>query len=340
LRQIAEYGASEFYCGELAKRMVVGLKKLNCDLSEDDFAQHKTEVNTSLTMAFAGHELATSPPNSQGFVLLETLAALESLKIPLDPLGEKSRALLHASLMAAEDRDQYLGDPKTAHIPLSQLLDQTDLAVRLQKRLNKDARQTSFEGEHARGDTVAVCSIDTEGNSISLIQSVYQTFGSVVMEPETGVIFHNRARGFSFNPNASNKYIPNTRPAHTLMPLLIRKNGRTIMSIGTMGGRAQPQILAQVLAGALDEDMKPEDVLRQPRWIVGARDIDFVNLTVAIEADAPSALDNYLAIPGIDLVRIDSCTESVGHTQLVRLSPTNQLEAASDPRADGSASIV
>ena len=112
------------------------------------------------------------------------------------------------------------------------------------------------------------------------------------------------------------------------------------MSIGTMGGRAQPQILAQVLAGALDEDMKPEDVLRQPRWIVGARDIDFVNLTVAIEADAPSALDNYLAIPGIDLVRIDSCTESVGHTQLVRLSPTNQLEAASDPRADGSASIV
>jgi oxamate amidohydrolase len=335
---MAAEGLSSFYRGAVAQRLVAGLQRLGCPLTAADFGRHQTEVTAPLAYSFRGLDLITCPPNSQGFVLLETLAALDALDLPLEAHGPGATALLHAGLLAAADRDALLGDPAHAPLPLDELLDRAQLARRLSARLAGEP-VPDFSARPAHGDTVAICAMDSEGRAVSVIQSVFQTFGAAVLESETGIVLHNRARGFSLVPGAPNELLPGTRPAHSLMPLLLRQQGVTLAAVGTMGGKAQPQILAQLLEGVMDPVQPLSRVLARPRWVVGARDIEFPGPTVAIEADAPAQLDEYLSIPELAVVRIPACSESVGHAQAVRREPNGSLTGASDPRADGSCAV-
>lgn len=339
LRQLAAEGAQCFYRGALAQRLTDGLRRLGAPFDPEDFATHDTVVEAPLELAWKGYTLQTSPPNSQGFALLEAVAALEAAGIELDALGPDAAALLHANLMAAEDRDRFLGDPQRVRLPLEALLAPPVLRERLDDRLARQRRHRPGAGVPAHGDTVAVCALDAEGGAVSLIQSCYQTFGAGLLDPDTGVIFHNRARGFSLDENAANALLPGTRPMHTLMPLLVRRGGAVCAVLGTMGGRAQPQILAQLLPGTLQWERPLEEVLAAPRWVVGGKDIGFDTTTVAIEADAPAALDEQLQIDGVAVARIAARSESVGHAQLIRRSADGGLQAAADPRSDGAAVI-
>jgi gamma-glutamyltranspeptidase len=106
-----------------------------------------------------------------------------------------------------------------------------------------------------------------------------------------------------------------------------------------MGGRAQPQILAQLIPGIFEAGASLAAVLSAPRWVMGARDIDFDRPTVAIEADAPEHLDTALRIEDLDLARIPARNERVGHAQLITVGPDGVLQAASDPRSDGAAEV-
>jgi oxamate amidohydrolase len=341
LETLAREGAQDFYTGAIARRLVTGLTQVGCPLTGADLAQHRSLVDEPLSLARGDHEILTSPPNSQGFVLLEALAALDAAGIPVDALGADAAYLLSSLLLAAGDRERYLGDPRRSALPLAQLASPARLAARLRERCAQGtAPSGAMAPSPAHGDTVAVCALDCEGRAVSLIQSVYQTFGAAIMDGETGIILHNRARGFSLTPGAANEWAPAERPAHTLMPLLVQRAGHITASLGTMGGRAQPQILAQLLPGVLDPQQSLANVLRAPRWVFGARDLDFNQPTIAIEADAPQQLDVVLRMPGLDTVRIPAVDERVGHAQLARVASDGALEAASDPRSDGAAEVV
>jgi oxamate amidohydrolase len=334
LQRLAEAGLADFYTGKLARQLLEGLRTAGSPLAEIDFATHRTGVGSALCLELGELTLETSPPNSQGFVLLEALAALgvAGLNRSGDPGG-----VLRALLMAIEDREKYLGDPQRSPVPLDLLLDPQLLRQRLRA---PEIGSSRAESPPAHGDTVAVCSLDNNGLGVSLIQSVFQLFGSGVLEPCTGVIFHNRGRGFSLKPGAPNELAPRTRPAHTLMPLLVRRRRRLEAVLGTMGGRAQPQILAQILGGVLDRQTPLQATLRAPRWVAGSLDIDFPEPTIAVEADAPAGLAQELTAPGFEQARIPPLSEIVGHAQVIRVASTGVLEAASDPRSDGEASVV
>lgn len=339
--RLAREGPADFYSGCIARELTAGLRRLGCPLTLEDLKEHRTEVCEPLSIGHSGGEILTSPPNSPGFALLETIAALDAVTIPIDPLGDNAGYLLVALLLAIEDRDRYLGDPRRSPVLLSRLLSTESLERRFRERYAKcSVDRHSLRETTGHGDTVAVCAIDSHGTAVSLIQSVFQTFGSALIEPATGVILHNRARGFSLSTGAPNEWAPGERPAHTLTPLLIRRAGRIAAALGTMGGRAQPQILAQLLPGSLDLLRPLGEVVRAPRWVFGARDIDFDAATVAIEADAPEHLDGRLSLDGLRCVRIPPLDERVGHAQVVRVAGDGTLEAASDPRSDGAAQVV
>jgi gamma-glutamyltranspeptidase len=336
LEGLARDGLADFYSGSIGNRLVSGLTRVGSLLSLADFTEHRTELAVPLQLDYRGVRIHTSPPNSQGFMLLEAIAALDTLAIDIESSGRNARYLLWALLLAAEDRDQYLGDPRRVAVPWSDLLAPERLRQRLKARAaGKHASAGPAVSIPAHGDTVAVCAIDSSGVAVSLIQSLYQTFGSGLLDPDTGVIFHNRARGFSLSPGAPNELTPRTRPAHTLCPVLIRRNARSVAALGTMGGRAQPQILAQIIPGALEMNASLADVLKSPRWVVGARDMDFARPTVAIEANAPANLDTILNVDDLNVARIPARDERVGHAQIVRLELDGSFQAAADPRSDG-----
>ncbi|MEV0477381.1 gamma-glutamyltransferase, partial [Streptomyces prunicolor] len=223
---------------------------------------------------------------------------------------------------ASAARDLLLGDPLgPSPIDLDGLLRPAPLA-------GARPPEPSFR---PAGDTVAITAVDASGLAVSLIQSVYQTFGSGICEPETGIVLHNRGSAFSLLPGHPALIGPGLRPPHTLCPVLGR-SAELLLAAGCQGGRAQPQILAQTVPELMDPAADPAGVLDRPRWVIGARDIGHETQTLLAEPGSVPAGTFPSVVP---VVVAPGRTDLAGHTQAVRLSADGRLDGASDPRADG-----
>lgn len=328
LRTIACDGVSAFYRGEVGRAFVDGVRALGSRLSASDLAAHDTEITEPLAAPFGSRQVVTAPPNSQGFVLLEILLLLERLGLAPDALGEPAAALARAFELASRDRDLYLADPRFSRVPVDELLT-SDHIDRLGRRVQRVA---------ASGDTVAVVAADDEGWAVSVIQSVFSSFGSGLLEPSTGIVCHNRGASFSLDDSSSNVLRGGKRPAHTLMPVLVLNDAGLEIVAGTMGGFAQPQIHAQIL-GRLLSGMDVSAAVSAPRWVTGGVDAGDRRDVVWIERSAFERCGRALESTGRHLIVLEDGDEEVGHAQYI-VARDGAWSAASDARADGSAVVL
>jgi gamma-glutamyltranspeptidase len=355
LEAVAEHGAEPVYRGGVAEELATGLRALGSPMTPEDLAAHQTQVVRPLGGRYRAREILTTPPNSQGFALLQTLAALERVDPAPDPLGVSAAVMAELFRAVSEDRDRWLCDPRRWPVPLDELLGEEhvdDLARRARDAMvgasgaeglpsggrGKGAGpRGSPEAPTPPGDTVAVVAMDAEGYAVSLIQSVFDTFGSGILEPSTGLILHNRGTSFSLDPEHPATLEGGVRPPHTLTPVLVLDpNGRVEAAVGTMGGRAQPQILAQVLVRLLDHAASPERAVAAPRWIVPHATAGERSEGVLAEPQAAEAIERSGAFRAHRMVVLDRHAEDAGHAQAV-VATRGRLAAGSDPRADGSA---
>ncbi|MEE4274335.1 MAG: gamma-glutamyltransferase, partial [Thermoleophilia bacterium] len=357
LGRVAAEGARVFYRGEIGERFCAGLGARGGLLAPADLVAHETEVTSPLRLEALGHEFLTTAPNSQGFALLEVLAALHRLGDWIDPLGAEAGTLARLFAHVIEDRRRRLGDPRAGAAAVDDLygagraeeLAAAVAAARAEEpsATLRDAAARADGGPvpgsaatRPDGDTVALVAADDEGYAVAVIESLFDGFGSGVLEPSTGIICHDRGAGFSLEPGSANLLRPGVRPAHSLMPLLVRRGGRLRVVAGTMGGWAQPQIHTQMLSRLLGRDEPAELALAAPRWTV---DVDYTGdpaLSVWHEGRVPRAARAALARSGLPLVAGDEVDDLAGHAQYILLGADGSIDAASDPRADGRAVVV
>jgi gamma-glutamyltranspeptidase/glutathione hydrolase len=328
---LAEGGPDEFYTGGLAARTVEYLRSRGSVLDAADFAEFHPEVGNPVSVDFRGLTVSTSPPNTQGFVMLRALRAIDELGIdaPLaDGLGTLMRMFHHGNRLRAD----HLADPRYATVDVAALV-------------NDDLRAaTSLVDATAalsvpRGDTVGIAAADSDGMAVSLIQSVFHAFGSGLVDPRTGILFHDRGTSFSLRPGSPNLLAPRKRPVHTLMPMIVTEAGELRQVLATMGGQGQPQILTQVflrmLAGA-----GAADAIAAPRAIVGRQMLGGTEDTVVVESDADGEALAALRASGLSVDEVPPHTEGLGQANVVTTDSSGQLTAAADPRADGSAIVA
>jgi gamma-glutamyltranspeptidase / glutathione hydrolase len=271
LQAIASDGADAFYRGPLARVFASHLRARGGLLEEADFASHRADWVDPIRTSFRGVDVCELPPNTQGFVALEMLNILEPWD--LRSLGHNSAEYLHllieAKRLAFADRDALLADPR--HVPaalLNELVSKSYAAVR---RHAIDGGRAALEvgpgtGAARRdgppvgsGDTVCLTVVDEDGNAVSLIQSLFESFGSAVVAGDTGVVFQNRGSLFSLDPAHPNCVAPAKRPFHTLVPAMALRDGRPWLSFGVMGGDMQPQGHVQVILNLLEFRMSIQD---------------------------------------------------------------------------------
>ena len=330
LRRLARNGADELYRGETGARLVAGLAALGCRLTEADLEAHRVDVEAALSRTAGDLELHTMGANSQGFCLLQILAAVAHIGLD-DPLGAGAPTLASIFRESARDRDTHLADPAAMTRPVESLLTQEHVAALAQRAATSAARPEMTTPAH--GDTIAVVAADANGLSVSLIQSIFSGFGSGVLEPETGILLHNRGACFSSDPASPNALGPGKRPLHTLMPLVGTRAGRAEWVAGTMGGRAQAQIHAQMLLRrAAGADVAT--AVSAPRMIVG--DLEIGGRGVAVEEDFAAARDAF-GRAGIEPDVMPRLSEAAGHAHAIVPVADGRFEAASDPRSDGAA---
>jgi gamma-glutamyltranspeptidase/glutathione hydrolase len=238
-----------------------------------------------------------------------------------------------------------LADPRFADVPVDRLLGDchVEWVAAEALRLLKAPHTTGNRGgvrpacPPPKGDTVAVVSADADGWAVCVIQSVFHSFGARILEPSTGIVCQNRGACFTLDERSPNVLAGGKRPAHTLMPVLVFRGGQLAGVAGTMGGRAQPQIHAQVLGRLAYEEVDVTSAIAAPRWVVGSLDAGGPSDTVFIERGASERCGAALAAAGFDQVILDDWDDDVGHAQYISVSPAGAFTPVSDPRADGSA---
>lgn len=336
LARIADGGAAALYEGEVGEELVTCLRALGSTIGIDDLRAHRTEVCEPIALRVEGCEVLTAPPNSQGLVLLETLAALEELGTG-DYLGTDAGLLGGLFRLAAADRDRHLGDPRFGRVPVEELLSRehvAELAATARDSGAAAAEVGGFSGTSS-GDTIALVTADANGQSAVVVQSVFASFGAGILDPASGIICHNRGAFFSLDPGSPNVLEGGKRPTHTLMPTILRQEGRVVGLHGTMGGPAQPQIHAQVLL-RMRGGMNPARAVAAPRWVVAEPADGGTGADAYTEADLEPAATDALRAAGFAVHPLAPLSEAVGDAQVIRRSG-GVLSAAADPRADGSA---
>ncbi len=132
--------------------------------------------------------------------------------------------------------------------------------------------------------------VDEDGNAVSLIQSVFQQFGSAFIVPGTGVLLNNRMNGFSLDSASPNCLAGGKRPIHTLNTYMVQREGELMMLGGSPGGHFQTQTNFQVLTNVIDHGMHWQAAMDAPRWYHDA-DTDALTLESRFELDVASALE-------------------------------------------------
>ena len=325
LRRLAEDPRS-IYTGRVAAQLVAFLRAAGGTHTEDDFAAHTAEVDAALALDAAGARWYAAPPPSVGAVLLGLASTLD------EGARTDGAALLDAALRGVRARAEHLGDPRTAPVDVAAML---ALGV-------DDALPSSAPEAPAQGDTVAITAADDEGWAVTLIQSVFHTFGSGLLDPETGIVLHNRGAAFTLDPASPARLRPGSRPPHTLCPVIVDDASSTVIA-GCQGGRAQPWILSQLLPALRDPATPLADTLAVPRWLVGDVDLGQDRLSLVVEPGADPRVVARAEATGLPVARFAGPDDSAGHVQVIRRTPAAGsilLEAASDPRADGAAILA
>jgi gamma-glutamyltranspeptidase len=338
LATLAEQGPAALYRGTLGEALCAGLVARGVPLSTDDLRAHRTDQAPALHLPVDGWTVFAGRPSSQAYLVLRALGALA--EVPGDgPLHRRISAaqLAVAFHLLTQERDAVLGDPESMTTDVADLL--TPDALRgLVDRATAAAPTPGAAAAAAGpdGDTVAVVAADDEGRSVSLIQSLFHGFGSMVLEPTTGILMHDRGACFSLDPASPNVLAPGKRPLHTLSPVLAERTGagdRHRLVVGTMGGHVQPQILTQVLSRLIDGD-GAADAVGAARFTVGAWDEgdpeDGANVESDLDPQMRAELDAY---PG-PVTLLEPHSGSVGHAHGIRVRD-GAFDVGSDPRADG-----
>jgi gamma-glutamyltranspeptidase/glutathione hydrolase len=330
LRIIAREGREGFYAGEVAEDIVGELRALGGLHTVEDFAAQRANYVEPISIAYRGVELCELPPSNHGIVALMLLKMLERLGLPPDPVSaERYHVQLEAARFAFAMRDTFVADPDMADVPVEHMLSAAvidDLAGRVdRKRRREDLGPLP---EPPGSDTVYFAIVDQEGMAVSFINSLYDDFGSGIVTSKTGVVLHNRGKGFVCDPEHRNCIAPGKRPMHTLVPAMVLKDGKPLMTFGVMGAHFQPMGHVYIMTNMFHYGMDPQEAIDTPR-------VFFDGDTVLVEEAVPAGV-----VAGL---------KQLGHSVAARRMPWGGAQAvvidrergvltgASDPRKDGMA---
>jgi gamma-glutamyltranspeptidase/glutathione hydrolase len=175
-------------------------------------------------------------------------------------------------------------------------------------------------------DTVYLTVADRNRLAVSFINSVYWSWGSGIVTEKTGIALQNRGAGFVTTPGHPNCIGPAKRPLHTIIPAMVRKNGRIVMSYGVMGGNYQPMGHVAVAMNRYVHGLDPQEALDHPRLFPEGGQL-------LVEEGIGAELRAALARLGHAVV---AAGDPLGGGQAIAIDHgTGVLQGGSDPRKDG-----
>ena len=329
LRRIAQIGRAGFYEGPVMEDMLAALQSFGGVHTADDFANTACTPTEPVAGTYKGQELVEHPPNGQGATAILLLNILKHFDIAnMDPRGvERIHIEAEAAKLAYDARNRFIADPDHMSRIDAFLSPETagQLAALIDPKRAMPSAAPLTEAIHK--DTIYITVVDKDRMVVSLIYSIFHGFGSGIASEKYGILMQNRGAGFTLAEGHPNEMKGGKRPMHTIIPALLKEQGRVTMPFGVMGGAFQPAGHARFLSNMVDFGMDMQEAMDLPRAFA---DQGQMRVERGFGDDVRQALSDL----GHDVVIPPG---PIGGAQAIRIHEDGVLEGASDCRKDGCA---
>jgi gamma-glutamyltranspeptidase/glutathione hydrolase len=388
LEQIARAGADGFYRGAVAERLVSDLRGKGSAMRLTDLSRYFAADREPITTTYRGTTVySAAPPVSGGTTLVAQLNLLEQFQQP--KLYTDDAATLHAMVTAWQlipSGRGRTGDPSLWPINTDifsnkdtararwkcydprQLLapgvannvascDTVRRATSPGPESHAAADDDCFGQQHAPGSvcrangTTAFAVADTDGNVVSVTQTLGTWGGNFYVSPGLGFLYNDKLTSYGTDPAGYGARIPFARHGSTLAPTIVyRGNGserRPILAVGAAGNQWITSAVFQTLVGVVDFGLGPQQALELPRFIPSGRGggpgpgaATTRQLTVDIEDGFSPDVMKALQAMGYEFNRISVRGElRMGYGAAVVIG-NGVVTAGADPRRSGTAGAV
>ncbi len=359
-RLIAEQGRGAFYEGELARAMLQTAREYDGLFTERDFREFHARWQDPISTTYRGHTIYEAPPNSSGHALLEELSIIETFDIA--SMGYLSAEAVHimveAKRLALADREAYMADPDFVDVPLQGLIAKEYAAERAGLidperyapiviegdpwKYTGRARpvSSSRRGREPGSDTTCFVVADKAGNAVCQLQSIQSVFGSGLVAEGTGILLNNRMTYWHLEEGHPNCLQPGKRVRHTMNPVMVFRDGKLFLVLGTPGADTQVQTNLQCISHIIDFSLTVTEAVEAPRWRhLGSNTESTVPHTCVdalyLEDRFPVATIEGLQQRGHPVQMVGDWGATGSEMMIQVNADTGALFGAADPRRDG-----
>ncbi|MDB5660974.1 MAG: gamma-glutamyltransferase [Cypionkella sp.] len=327
LRRVASQGRAGFYEGEVAEDMVASLQAMGGTHTLEDFAATACTYEPPVAGDYKGTELVEHPPNGQGATAILLLNILKHFDLTaMDPFGtQRAHIEAEASKLAYDARNRFIAEstPRLDHMLSVETAAKLAALIDPKRAMAQAAPLT----EAVHKDTIYITVVDHDRMAVSLIYSIFWGFGAGIASQKFGINFQNRGAGFSLEAGHPNEAGGGRRPMHTIIPGMLRKNGKVIMPFGVMGGAYQPCGHARFVTNMVDYGLQAQAAIDAPRCFSGA---DGMLMESGYSPQVRAELADMEH-------QVSLSPEPIGGAQSILIDESGILIGASDPRKDGCA---
>ncbi len=294
LRRVASEGVAAFYEGDVAADIVRAVQShaRPGTLASDDLKHYQVRERAPVCGDYRVYRLCgMGPPSSGVIAVLQMLGMLEQHHpAAMQPLSREAvHYFAEAGRLAFADRERYIADPEFIDVPVAALLDPRYLGWRGAQIDSRRSMGIAPPGDPVRllqqrgqGDAAEVPStthlvaIDADGNGVSMTSTIESEFGSKIFV--RGFLLNNQLTDFSLNPvdadgrPVANRVDAGKRPRSAMAPIVVLRDGRLYLLLGSPGGSAIINFVAKTLIGVLDWRMDIQQAIALPN--MGSRNRD------------------------------------------------------------------
>ncbi len=284
-----------FYKGDIADEMARFYEENGGDFTKEDFASYKPIWADPVHTNYRGYDVYSSPSTSRGG--LEVIMQLNLIEgFDIKDLGHNSPRALHliaeSIKLAKADIYHYVADPALTDMPIEGMVskeyaDQRRKLIKkwqaqpylkpgappgaagssaVRKSMANSRRPHGSERSYA-GSTDSFSVVDKFGNAVACTPTHGSGFGTGVVVGNTGMTFNNGTRHGSTSPYSDDvNYVRGGQIAIlNNSPIIVLKDGKFVLAVGTPGGEAIGQTQFQVLLNIFDFEMSIQDAIAAPR---------------------------------------------------------------------------
>jgi len=368
--QALRAASDRFYKGDIAREFAAFFHENGGLLTTEDLAAYEPQWTAPVHTTYRGYDVYSNPSTSRGGIeVLMQLNLLEGFDIKA--LRPGSPQALHLAIeaikVAKADVYKYVGDPKYTNIPITGLLSKAYAAER--RKLIDPARAMAYPvagdpaafqrgtssaqpvvrsqgpqfAERYEGDpeTTSFSVVDAAGNAVACTPTLGGGFGTGVVAGRSGLLFNNGMRLGSTSPYPGDvNYVRGGQiPLLNNSPIIVLKDGKLVLAIGTPGGEGIGQTQLQALLNILDFGMPIQEAIEAPRFVLDAEPNFYkagAGITVSIERRVPSEVRTALEAMGHAFRPLPEFSAAVGGMQGILVDPKKgTMAAGADPRRAG-----